>query len=57
MHQAPRQRLLVVLLEVGKKGMVRQVLQARGVVGHDVGLPWDVLGDVAVTVVPLVIAG
>ena len=45
----------VQLLEVGKKGLVRQVLQARSVVGHDVGLSWDILSDVAVAVAALMV--
>ena len=31
------------------------MLQARGVVGHDIGLPWDALCHVAVTVLLLVL--
>ena len=34
---------------------VSEVLQARGVIGHDIGLPQDALGHVAVTVLSLVL--
>ena len=33
---------------------VGEVLQARGVIGHDVGFSWDALGHVAVLVFSLV---
>ena len=47
--------MLVVLFEVGKKGVVREVLQARGVISHGIGLSWDKLGDMAVAVLALVV--
>ena len=47
--------MLVVLFEVGKKGIVREVLQAGGVISHGVGFSWDELGDVAVAVLALVV--
>ena len=46
-----------MLLEVCKKGGVRKVLQARGIVGHDVRLSWDELPHMAVPVLPLVLTG
>jgi hypothetical protein len=33
------------------------MLQARGVVGHDIEVPWEETGQVAVSVVALVSAG
>ena len=36
---------------------MRQVLQARGIVGHDVGVSWEVGRFVAVAVEALVQAG
>ena len=44
-----------MLFEVGKKGMVREVLQAGGVISHGIGLAWDELGDMAVAVLALVV--
>ena len=32
------------------------MLQTRGIVGHNIGLPWDALCHVAVTVFPLVLS-
>ena len=42
-----------MLFEVGKKGSVREVLKARGVVSHDVGTSWDEEVGLAVAVLPL----
>ena len=36
------------------KNSESEVLQARGVIGHDVGLSWDALGHVAASMLPLV---
>ena len=47
--------MLVVLFKVGTKGIVREVLQAGGVISHGVGLAWDELGDMAVAVLALVV--
>ena len=33
------------------------MLQARGIVGHNIGLPWNALCHAAVTVFPLVLRG
>ena len=41
--------------EVGQEFGIGEMLQAQGIVGHDIGLPWDVLCHVAVTVVSLVL--
>ena len=38
---------------MGQKFCVSEVLQARGIIGHDIGLPWDALGHVAVMVLVL----
>ena len=56
-NQAPRQPLLVVLFKVGKKDIVREVLHVGCIVGHDIELPWKKLQIVAVSVLPLVLAG
>ena len=42
---------------MGEEGIVREVLQTRGVVGHNIGWSWDVEGLVAVAVPALVEAG
>ena len=55
MHQAPGSRLRAQLLEMGKKGLVRQVLQAGSIIGHNVGLSWDVLSDMTVAVAALMV--
>ena len=47
----------IPLVEVGEKESVGEVLEARGVVGHDVSLAWDVKGSVVVAVIALVAAG
>ena len=46
----------IPLVEVGEKESVGEVLEARGVVGHDVSLAWDVKGSVVVAVIALVAA-
>ena len=56
-EHSPWIRLRTVLFEVGKKGSVREMLEARGVVAHDVVRSWQVEGDVAVAVGSLVRAG
>ena len=43
-----------VLLEVGEKGGVRQCLQTRGIISHDIGVAWDEADKVAVAVFTLV---
>ena len=57
MQQLPGSFLRIVLFEVSEKGAVGEVLQARGVVGHDIGIPWEEASEMAVPVEPLVIAG
>lgn len=42
---------------MGEEISVRQVLQTGGVVGHDVGVSWDVESHVAVAVLALVAGG
>ena len=54
MEQLPGCGLRIVLVEVGEKGSVRQVLQAGGIVGHDVGVSWEVGRFVAVAMEALV---
>ena len=54
MKQCPRLGLWIVLFEVGKKGIIGEMLETRGIVTHDVGLSWEILADVAVTVLTLV---
>ena len=54
MEQLPGCFLWIVLVEVCKEGGVRKVLQARGIVSHDVGVPWEVSGFVTVAVEALV---
>ena len=44
-------------MEVREERGVRQVLQARGVVSHDVSRAWEVLGAMAVSMGALVSAG
>ena len=54
MQQLPGCCLWIVLVKVVEEGSVRKVLQARGVVGHDVGVSWEVSGFVTVAVEALV---
>ena len=42
---------------MGKESSVREMLEARGVVGHDVVQSWDEERVVAVAVVSLVVTG
>jgi len=57
MKQHPRLRLRIGLLEVLEESGVGEVLQARGVIRHDVGLSWEETSKVAVAVGSLVVAG
>ena len=57
MKQPPGCCLWIVLVKVVEEGGVGQVLQARGIVGHDVGVSWEVGRFVAVAVEALVQAG
>ena len=56
-QELPRYALRIGLFEVGKEGIVREVLEARGVICHHVGWSWDVEGLVKVAVSSLVEAG
>jgi hypothetical protein len=47
--------LRISLLEVGEEQVVREVLEARGVIGHDVELSWEEVCEVAVAVEALVV--
>jgi hypothetical protein len=49
--------LQIFLLEVSKEGRVREVLQARGVLRHDVGIAGEEVRHVAVSVLALVRTG
>ncbi len=42
---------------MGEEGSVREVLQARGIIRHDVEVPWEVVGKVTVAMLALVAAG
>ena len=57
MAQLPGFVLRIVLFEMSEKGCVRQVLEARSVVGHDVERSREVAGGVAIAVFALVMAG
>ena len=57
MEQSPRSVLRIALLEVSKKGGVSKVLQARGIVSHDIGQPGKVEGGVTVAMFALMAAG
>ena len=46
-----------MLFKVSEESSVREVLQARGVVGHDVGTSWDEEVSLAVSVFSLVSTG
>ena len=48
--------LRILRVEVRKEGRISEVLQAGGVVGHDIGLSWETLGHMAVAVLPLVLS-
>ena len=41
---------------MGEEFRISEVLQAGGIVGHCVGLPWDVLGHMTVAVLALVLS-
>ena len=47
----------IVLVEVRQKGIVSEMEQARSVISHNVGVPWDEESAGAVAVKPLVGAG
>ena len=47
----------MVLVEVRQKGIVSEMEQARSVISHNVGVPWDEESAGAVAVKPLVGAG
>ena len=47
----------IPLVEVGEKESVGEMLEARSVVGHDIGLAWEVEGGVVVAMIALVAAG
>lgn len=57
LYQRPRFGLRIVLFEVSDESGVSEVLQARGIVGHHVGVSWDEEGSVPISVLALVIAG
>ena len=50
----PRCWLWITLFKVGEQGGVREVLEARRVIGHGVGVSGEVLSSVAVAVKALV---
>ena len=54
MAQLPRLQLRIALFKVSKKGSVRQVEQAGGVISHYVRLSWDEEADSAVAMQSLV---
>ena len=56
MTHEPWPWLRIVLFEIGEQFSVRQMLQVRGVVGHDIEVPREETGQVAVSVVALVSA-
>ena len=47
----------ILLHEVREESGVRQFLETRGVVGHDIQPSWEEVSSVAVAVLPLVVAG
>jgi hypothetical protein len=49
--------LRIVLFEMEEQFSVRQMLQTRGVVRHDIEIPWEEASQVAVPVAALVSAG
>ena len=57
MEQTPRLALRIVLFEMRQESGVREVLQARAVIGHDVHGSWQEEPRVAVAVLALVSAG
>ena len=56
-EQPPGFGLRIVLVKVGKEGVVSEVLQARGVVSHAVRFPGNEETGLAVAMSPLVHAG
>lgn len=52
----PGSRLRIALFEVREEEGVGEMLEARGVVRHDVSLAWDVERGVVIAVVALVLA-
>ena len=54
MQELPRCGLRIVLFEVGEKGGVGEMLEARGIVSHDVVRPREVGSKVAVAMAALV---
>ena len=56
-QELPGYVLRMGLFEVGKEGVVREVLEARGIICHHVGWSWDVEGLVTVAMSALVEAG
>jgi hypothetical protein len=48
--------LRIVLLEVSEKGRIGEVLEARGVIRHDVAISWEEVCEVTVSVNPLMVA-
>ena len=54
---SPRTGLWILLIKVGKKGGVGEVLEPRGIISHAIDLSWDVVDLVAVAVVALVGTG
>ena len=55
-EQLPGPVLWIPLFEVGEESRVREVLETRGIIGHHVTLSWEKVSDVAVAVLPLVLA-
>ena len=49
MEQRPRLRLWIFLIEESEKGVVSEVLEARGVVSHAIHVSWEVVRVVAVS--------
>ena len=54
LDQLPGFVLWILSVEVRKEGGVGEMLEARSVVSHDIGFPWEVLQDMAVAMLPLV---
>ena len=54
LYQLPRFVLRILCLEVREEFGIREVLQARSIVRHDVSFPWEVLQHMAVSVRALV---
>lgn len=57
MKQSPGLGLRIMLFKMRQKLGVGEVLQTRRVVCHDVLLSWEEMGQVAIAVCPLVVAG